>query len=195
MNWKIVKTRRDRVRPSGFRVASVPLVIGALVVLLGVTGCDDGPRIVGAQREFEEQAERARDNAKEREAAHRRTVRVQGEMHRRLRPARHPTFDCKVEYAPIRPQGGIEPIACGNLVGAWPLTVRRGYLRCEPSIRKNFERVIFVAPDGSEYAVNASAHGVGYLGIKVILKGGRGGSGASLENLTERGLGLCRGVR
>lgn len=192
MKGEIVETR-ERVRPRKIRITSIPYAIGALIVLLGITGCDEGPRIVGAQQEFEEQVDRARENAKEREAAHRHAVPIQRAMHPRLRTARHPTADCNVEYPSIRPQEGIEPIACGNLAGVWPLTVKWGYLRCEPSIRTNFERVVFTAPDGTEYAVNASAHGVGYVGITPIWKRGKEGTKVDIEPLRDRGLALCEG--
>jgi hypothetical protein len=190
MKGKIVEG--GRTRSIGGSIAAAVFAAAGLVVLMGITGCAEGPRIVGAQREFEEQAERARENADERQAAHRRALRIQREMRPLLRHPRHPAAGCEDEYGPIKPRGGIEPVACGNF-GSWPLTVARGYLRCEPSIRKNFERVIFTAPDGSEYAVNTSAHGVGYLGIEPILKRGKMGSKPDLDPLIQRGLRLCRG--
>lgn len=82
-------------------------------------------------------------------------------------------------------------MACGNLPAPWPLTVRRGYLRCEPSIRKNFDRVIFTVPNGAEYAVNTSAHGVGYLGIDTIWKQNSKGEKVDIEPLLKEGLKLC----
>lgn len=162
------------------------------MLLLGTTGCDEGPRIVGAQREWEEQADRAKEYAKERTAAHRGAVRIQHEMRPRLRPARRPSADCKVEYAPMRPRGGIEPIACGNLAGVWPLTTKQGYLRCEPSVVTGFHRVIFIALNGSEYVVNTDARDPGQLGIDAIMRRRKGAKRVDLKPLSERGLSLCR---
>jgi len=83
------------------------------------------------------------------------------------------------------------PIACGDLAARWPLTVKRGYLRCEPSVRRNFERVIFTAPGGAEYAVNSSAHGVGYPGIDEIRRHDSRGRAIDIEPLSKKGLELC----
>jgi hypothetical protein len=163
----------------------------ALLLALAVSGCSDGPRIVGAQREFEEQADAARENARERRAAHRRAFRVESAMQATLRAARRPTPGCRIEYGPLRSRQGIVPIACGDIGAAWPLTVAHGYLRCEPSVRENFERVIFTAPDGTEYAVSRAAAGVGYADIGPILKPGAKDGNAALEPLLERGLAVC----
>lgn len=182
---------RKRKRSTRKRAASISAVIGTLLLMLVAAGCNEGPRIVGAQREFDEQVERARENARERQAAHRHALRVEQTMDAHLRAAAHPTADCQVEYAPVRARQGIVPIACGNLLGSWPLTVKFGYLRCEPSISKNFSRVIFTAPNGSEYAVNSSAHGTGYLGIDMIWKRDSAGKKADIEPLRKKGLELC----
>ncbi len=165
------------------------------MAMLGTSGCNEGPRIVGAQREAEEQVDRARKYAGEREAAHRQVIQTEREMHPRLRSAGHPSADCDVEYAPIRPRDGIEPIACGNFAGVWPLTVTRGYLRCEPSVVTGFHRVIFTAPGGSEYAVNTNIRDSGQQGIAEIAKRRRGGKLVDLKVLVKRGLGLCREPR
>jgi hypothetical protein len=163
------------------------------LILLGVavTGCGSDYEYRSAGAEFDEQVEAARENADERQEAHVRAVRIERTMHPQARSARKRLGDCELEYAPIKPRNGVVPIACGDLAAKWPLTVKRGYLRCEPSIRKNFERVIFSAPDGAEYAVNSSAHGVGYLGIDVIWKHDSHGRGIDIEPLREKGLELC----
>lgn len=150
---------------------------------------------MGAKREFEEQAQRARENSKERQAAHRRAIPIERAMNSNLRAARQPRTRCEVEYAPIKPRQGIVPIACGNLRAQWPLVVNHGYLRCEPSIRKNFDRVIFTAPSGTEYAVNSSAYGVGYEGIDGIWKRNGQGEKIDIGPLLARGLALCRTER
>lgn len=170
------------------------MAVGVLLLAAGAAGCGGSYALRSANDEFAEQVENARENARERDAAHHAALQVQQEMGADLRRARHPSAGCKVEYAAVAPRQGIAPIACGNLASAWSLTVDHGYLRCEPSLRPNFNRVIFTAPDGSEYAVSRAARGAGYRGIDPIRRRDPSGNQADLEPLLERGLALCSGA-
>ena len=75
---------------------------------------------------------------------------------------------------------------------AWPLTIDRGTLRCEPP-----GTVVFTAPDGTQYAVNGMAEGQqGLADIEPIWRDDPDPpAGAdlkvSIHPLIERGLELC----
>jgi hypothetical protein len=86
-------------------------------------------------------------------------------------------------------------VACGNFGKAWPLTVERGYLRCEESTADGpaGQAVVFTSPDGREYGVNGTALDEGYPRINPIWRNS-GESWAPKVNigpLISKGLSLC----
>jgi hypothetical protein len=172
-------------------VGSAFAAAGMLAAVLVLTGCGNAGHLVGAEKEAEEQAQFRREDAMERRVAHNRAVRLERAFDVERQPMTRPTVSCRLKVPPSRPHHGIVPVSCGSFGSAWPLTVEWGYLRCEPSIKQNFERVVFTAPDGIEYAVNRSAYGVGYPGIRPLRRKHTNGMRANIGILVSRGLSLC----
>lgn len=171
------------------RIQYVACAAGFLLALIGA-GCGSGRSQV--QDEFAEQVEIAKQHAGERRVARRRAMPIEHAMRPKIRVVDLPTDGCRARFTPIRPRAGIVPIACGNLgSAAWPLTVQRGYLRCESEGGQIGRRVIFTAPGGAEYALNSNARGVGYTAIKDIQKTTTSHGPADLAPLANRGLRLC----
>jgi hypothetical protein len=172
----------------------VLLVVAA--ASLASSGCGSGQRFGGAEKEAEEQDRFARENRRERRAAHRRAERLQRGIDAHLVPFGEATASCRVAYRPAPPFHGMIPVACGDFGDVWPLIIDRGYLRCEPSIKKNLWRVVFTAPDGVEYGVNSGAFGVGYPSIGRLLRKDAHGLRVTPRPLVVRGLEICvRGLR
>lgn len=160
------------------------------VALFSIAGC--GESRTEADREFAEQVETARLHARERADARRRALRTVQAMNPQLRRPAEAYAGCDVEYAPITPRNGVLPIACGNLGDAWPLTIERGYLRCEMRGSGSGRIVVFSAPSGTEYALNSPAHAVGYESDKSIRRSSDRRNGG-LDRLLRIGLHLCSG--
>lgn len=176
------------------RRATVGLTLaaaGMLPAVMALTGCGSAGHFVGAEKEAEEQAQFRREDARERRVARNRAVRIERAFDVERQLVAHPTAFCRLEIPPSRPNHGIVPVSCGSFGSGWPLTVEWGYLRCEPSIKQNFERVVFTAPDGTEYAVNRSAYGIGYPGIRPLRRKYLSGKRASIGILLSRGSSLC----
>jgi|GEM_PF-3471750 len=73
----------------------------------------------------------------------------------------------------------------------WMLTVDSGTLVCEPPAG-----IVFIAPDGTEYAVNGTATGMGYADIQPIWKADPSvpaelGLKISIDPLITAGMELC----
>jgi len=80
-------------------------------------------------------------------------------------------------------------ISSSDLPGEWMLTVDSGELLCIPP-----KKVVFVAPDGTEYGVNGTAKGFGYPEITPIWKDNPAieGTKVNIGPLIEEGLKLCQ---
>jgi hypothetical protein len=159
-----------------------------------------------AERQYERQLERERRESLARQARARKRAQEalrRAAARRKAAAARRR----KAEFAALPPgchdrypqsihaNGGSLPVACGNFGNAWPLTVERGYLRCEESAVDGLleQAVVFTAPDGTEYGVNGTAQDEGYPQIDPIWKN----SGESfapkvdIGPLIDKGLSLC----
>lgn len=77
-----------------------------------------------------------------------------------------------------------ETVAKADFKGTWPFSVSRGTLRCSPP-----RSVLFDTTNGYEYGLNAAARADGYAPPDAI----RSAPAASLTDLVNRGLALCRG--
>jgi hypothetical protein len=165
----------------------VAYLLGATVALLCI-GCGSGHS--QAENEFAEEAELARKHADERNAARSKALQVQRSLHPKLHAAAHPEPGCHIEYAAMDPDRGMMAVACGNLGSRWPLTVSRGFLRCDSSGRTG-EKVVFTTPRGAEYALSVDAGILGYASIEPIRKRTAAHHKANLRPLAELGLELC----
>jgi Protein of unknown function (DUF2511) len=81
------------------------------------------------------------------------------------------------------PIGGEQPIARANLAHLWPLTVDSGTLVC-----RSGSEAVFVADDGTAYALNEQAAQHGYSDIAALAT-----PGAHLGALRSIALRLCDG--
>jgi hypothetical protein len=167
------------------------MIMAVASVCLGAAGCGSSAHFVGAEREFEEQDQVRREQAAARDAARRRAERIQRQIAAAPLPVAEPTSSCHLEFGPVKPRGGIIPIACGDLGERWPLKVESGFLRCEPVVKQDLKEIVFTAPDGVEYAVNIGAVGAGYRNIAPLRRKLANGSRASKLPLAERGEELC----
>ncbi len=79
------------------------------------------------------------------------------------------------------PVGGAQPISRANLAHLWPLTVEAGTLMCRAG-----QDAVFVAGDGTAYALNDHAGQHGYPTITAIQT-----DGAHLGALRSLALKLC----
>lgn len=81
-----------------------------------------------------------------------------------------------------------EPVSQAEFGDAWPLTIDRGTVRCEPP-----GAVVFQAPDGSDYGVNGVATSQGYPELAPIWADDPDPlvPKKSIGPLLDRGLALC----
>lgn len=79
------------------------------------------------------------------------------------------------------PSGNTQPISRANLAHLWPLTVDAGTLMC-----RDGEDALFVAEDGTAYALNGQASQHGYASISAIEA-----DGAHLGAMRSLALKLC----
>jgi hypothetical protein len=80
------------------------------------------------------------------------------------------------------PAGSQQAISRANLAHLWPLTVEAGTLTCH-----NRQDALFVAPDGTAYALNDQASQDGYPSIDKISDNGK-----PLGAMRSLALGLCQ---
>jgi len=80
-------------------------------------------------------------------------------------------------------------ISNATFQGEWMLTVDSGELLCEAP-----NTVIFIAPDGTKYAVNGTAKSRGYTDIQPIWKDNPQipGTKVNIGSLIDEGLKLCK---
>jgi len=79
-----------------------------------------------------------------------------------------------------------QAVSEANFGYLWPLTIDQGTLEC-----RGAEQVVFIAPDGKEYALNAKAEEAGVPSIETLRVDGSQGDKTSLGALLSTGLGLC----
>nr|ADK32550.1 putative lipoprotein signal peptide-containing protein [Microbispora corallina] len=84
------------------------------------------------------------------------------------------------------PTSSKQDISEANLAYLWPLTVDHGTIECLPS-----DNAVFVAPDGTTYALNDRAEKAGHPPITPIRAKGSGGGYISLGALLSTTLNLC----
>nr|2MVO_A Chain A, Putative lipoprotein [Microbispora sp. ATCC PTA-5024]6QFP_A Chain A, Putative lipoprotein [Microbispora sp. ATCC PTA-5024] len=84
------------------------------------------------------------------------------------------------------PTSNKQDISEANLAYLWPLTVDHGTIECLPS-----DNAVFVAPDGTTYALNDRAEKAGHPPITPIRAKGSGGGYISLGALLSTTLNLC----
>jgi len=93
---------------------------------------------------------------------------------------------------PVQPMparsGNIQPVAAVNLGHLWPFSVDHGTLSCQGS-----DEALFIAPDGTKYALNDKALQAGFLKADPIRAKGASGSQVSLGAVSSDALALCDG--
>ncbi|MFG2445252.1 DUF2511 domain-containing protein [Nocardia fluminea] len=85
------------------------------------------------------------------------------------------------------PTSSSQAVASENLGYLWPFTVERGTIECRAG-----EQAVFLAPDGTAYALNDKAEQAGLPNIEPIRANGAGGDKVSLGALRSRAVGLCK---
>lgn len=91
-----------------------------------------------------------------------------------------PAGDARTRAGPLGTRG--LPVAY-----LWPLTVDRGTMECRPGAA-----AVFVAPDGTAYALNDIAAEAGLASIEPLRATGSSGDKISLGALRSKALALCR---
>jgi hypothetical protein len=84
------------------------------------------------------------------------------------------------------PISSSQAISSENLGYLWPLTVDRGTLECRPG-----DLAVFIAPDGTAYALNDNASTAGIASIEPLRATGAGGDKISLGAIRSKTLALC----
>ncbi|HEY2765377.1 MAG TPA: hypothetical protein VGJ13_15410 [Pseudonocardiaceae bacterium] len=96
-----------------------------------------------------------------------------------------PAVDSPVPLPPRH--GASQQVGQENLAHLWPLTVPRGTMECRRGVQ-----AVFVAPDGTAYALNDQASKAGYPSIEPLRATGADGDRISLGSLRGKTLKLCR---
>jgi hypothetical protein len=168
------------------------LLLTIIIVIGGSLGC--GESLLPNEKKRARKAARvARENRELRRTANRRAVKVQRQISRGLVLAPSSAAGCEKRVAqPLRPVEGVLPVACGNFGTNWPLTIEYGFLRCERGAYAGHpqRRVVFMTPDGADYAVSDDARWVGYPTIAPIFRDNEG-QPRYRNALTRAGLRLC----
>ncbi|MBF6228500.1 DUF2511 domain-containing protein [Nocardia abscessus] len=84
------------------------------------------------------------------------------------------------------PTSNSQAIRSENLGYLWPLTVDHGTLECRPG-----DQAVFIAPDGSAYALNGNASDAGVADIEPLRATGAGNDKISLGAMRTKALTLC----
>ncbi|MGW4090802.1 DUF2511 domain-containing protein [Nocardia sp. NPDC004750] len=84
------------------------------------------------------------------------------------------------------PTSSSQAVGSENMGYLWPLTVDHGTLECRPG-----DVAVFIAPDGTGYALNDNASNAGFADIESLRATGAGGDKISLGALRSKTLGLC----
>lgn len=176
---------------AGRYVDIVFVVVFCLAAMAVFPGCVGGETEEARERRFAQQ--RQEENAKGRREGQGRARAVEATFDLQLRRASRPFQGCGVEYgSSVVPKLGVVAIACGNFGPNWPLTVERGFLRCElwPGVFGGGRIIVFTAADDREYAVNDAGHAVGYPKVVPLLRD-PSHPRLSRQPLVRRGLRLC----
>ncbi|MFG3617278.1 DUF2511 domain-containing protein [Nocardia sp. NPDC047654] len=84
------------------------------------------------------------------------------------------------------PTSSSQTISSENMGYSWPLTVDHGTLECRPG-----DLAVFIAPDGTVYALNDNASTAGITSIEPLRATGAGGDKISLGAMRSKTLALC----
>jgi Protein of unknown function (DUF2511) len=84
------------------------------------------------------------------------------------------------------PTSTSQQVRAENFGHLWPLSVDQGTLECRPGTQ-----VIFVATDGTEYALNGKAEQAGIRSVDEIRIDGSGNGKVSLGSMLSKAMKLC----